>query len=83
MESKEACASSDRSQPSKWRSWDVNEHLAHESLEQRDIRENAVTLCHLAQHERVDVLEAIETLKGVAPLKGCRHVLHPTTLVTI
>ena len=47
----------------------MDEHLAHESPEQRDIRENAVTLCHLTQHERVEVLEALDMLKGVASLR--------------
>ena len=48
---------------------DVNEHLAHESSEQRDIRNNAVTLCHLTQHERIDVLEALDVLKRMASLR--------------
>ena len=48
---------------------DVDEHLAHESPEQRDIRENSVTLCHLTQHERIEVLEALDMLKGVASLR--------------
>jgi hypothetical protein len=48
---------------------DVDEHLARESPQQRDIRENAVSLYHLTQHERVDVLEAVEILKGTASLR--------------
>ena len=48
---------------------DVDEHLAHESPEQQDVREHAVTLSHLTQHERIDVLEAIDLLKGVASLR--------------
>jgi integrase/recombinase XerD len=48
---------------------DVDEHLAHESPEQQDVREHAVTLSHLTQHERIDVLEAIDLLKGMASLR--------------
>ena len=48
---------------------DVDEHLAHESPEQQDVREHAVTLSHLTQHERIDVLEAIDLLKGAASLR--------------
>jgi len=34
-----------------------------------DLRNNPVTLCHLTQRERVDVIDALDTLNGVASLR--------------
>ena len=48
---------------------DIDEHLAHEAPEKEDSRNNAVSLYHLTQHERIDVLEALEILDGVASLR--------------
>ena len=48
---------------------DIDQHWTRESPEMEDIKTNPVTLCHLTQHERIDVLEAIDVLKGVAPLR--------------
>ena len=48
---------------------DIDEHKRRESLERQEVKTNAVTLYHLTQRQRADVLEAIETLKGTASLK--------------
>jgi len=48
---------------------DIDERVAHEAPERADSRNNAVSLCHLTQHERIDVLEAIEMLGRMATLR--------------
>jgi integrase len=48
---------------------DIDQHWTRESAELEDIRTNPVTLCHLTQRERIDVLEAQDVLKGVASLR--------------
>jgi len=48
---------------------DIDERVAHETPEREDSRNNAVSLCHLTQHERIDVLEALESLDGMATLR--------------
>jgi len=48
---------------------DIDEHIAHETPEKEDSRNNAVSLCHLTQHERIDVFEALEMLGSMATLR--------------
>lgn len=37
---------------------DIDAHLARERIDQADLQENAISLYHLTQPERLDVLEA-------------------------
>jgi hypothetical protein len=48
---------------------DIDEHKRRESLQRQEVKTNAVTLYHLTQRERADVLEAIEILKDTTTLK--------------
>jgi hypothetical protein len=48
---------------------DIDQYWSRESPEMEDIKTNPVTLCHLTQRERIDVLEAFDVLKGVSSLR--------------
>jgi len=48
---------------------DIDEHKKRKSLERAELKSNAVTLYHLTQRQRADVLEAIGILKGTASLR--------------
>ena len=47
---------------------DIDEHKKRESLERAEVKSNAVTLYHLTQRQRADVLEAIGIVNGTASL---------------
>ena len=45
---------------------DIDEHRLRERLKQADLQDNAISLYHLTQPERMDALEARATLRGSA-----------------
>lgn len=48
---------------------DINEHLAQETVRQKDVQDNGVCLQHLTRSQRIDVLEALDMLGGKASLR--------------
>ena len=57
---------------------DIDAHRARERIDQADLQDNAISLYHLTQPERMDVLEARATLKGIASLQDAAafYMLH-------
>ena len=49
---------------------DIDAHRAREHIDQAELQDNAISLYHLTQPERMDVLEARATLKGLASLQN-------------
>ena len=47
----------------------IDAHKAREAQDRAEVLEDAISLLHLAHHERLDVLEAREVLRGMASLR--------------